>query len=72
MFMTAIPLSSVIGGPVSGWILDQMNGVTGVAGWQWLFVLEGLPSVLVGWPASPVSTTGPPRRAGSSPPSATL
>src|SRR4029450_506907 len=48
MFMTAIPLSSVIGGPISGWILDHLNGVAGVKGWQWLFVLEGLPSVAVG------------------------
>ncbi len=48
MFMTAIPLSSVIGGPISGWILDHMNGAAGVEGWRWLFVLEGLPSVFVG------------------------
>jgi MFS family permease len=48
MFMTAIPLSSVIGGPFSGWILDHMNGMAGLKGWQWLFVLEGLPSVIVG------------------------
>lgn len=48
MFMAAIPLSSAIGGPISGWILDHMNGAAGVAGWRWLFVLEGLPSVVVG------------------------
>src|SRR5437773_2240422 len=48
MFMTAIPLSSVIGGPISGWILDHLNGALGVEGWRWLFVLEGLPSVAVG------------------------
>ena len=48
MFMTAIPLSSVIGGPVSGWILDHLNGAAGIKGWQWLFLLEGLPSVIVG------------------------
>jgi MFS family permease len=48
MFMTAIPLSSVIGGPVSGWILDHLNGAAGLAGWQWLFLLEGLPTVGVG------------------------
>jgi len=48
MFMTAIPLSSVIGGPISGWILDHMDGIAGISGWQWLFVLEGLPSVFVG------------------------
>jgi MFS family permease len=49
MFMTAIPLSSVIGGPVSGWILDQMNGAYGLAGWQWLFLIEGLPSIAIGF-----------------------
>jgi|SRR5215468_2295207 len=48
VFMTAIPLSSVIGGPVSGWILDRLDGALGVPGWRWLFLLEGLPSVAVG------------------------
>jgi MFS family permease len=48
MFMTAIPLSSVIGGPVSGWILDHLNGALGLRAWQWLYLLEGLPSVAVG------------------------
>lgn len=46
-FMTAIPLSGVVGGPLSGWLLGW-NGVAGLAGWQWLFVLEGLPSVVLG------------------------
>jgi MFS transporter, ACS family, tartrate transporter len=46
-FMVAIPVSSVIGGPVSGWLLT-MDGVAGIAGWQWMFVLEGLPVVLIG------------------------
>src|SRR6266581_2534214 len=46
-FMTAIPLSGVVGGPLSGWLLSW-NGVAGLAGWQWLFLLEGLPSVLLG------------------------
>ena len=48
VFMTAIPLSSVIGGPVSGWILDHLNGAYGLAGWQWLFLIEGLPSIAIG------------------------
>lgn len=47
-FMSAIALSGVFGGPVSGWILAQMSGVHGLKGWQWLFLLEGLPSIAVG------------------------
>ena len=46
-FMTAIPMSAVIGGPVSGALLS-LNGRLGLAGWQWLFLLEGLPSVILG------------------------
>jgi D-galactonate transporter len=48
LFMTANPVSGVIGGPLSGWILTTFAGAGGLAGWQWLFVLEALPSVLVG------------------------
>jgi len=47
-FMTAIALSGVIGGPVSGYILKTFNGANGWHGWQWLFLLEGIPSILVG------------------------
>jgi ACS family tartrate transporter-like MFS transporter len=46
-FMVAIPVSTVIGAPVSGAILD-LNGVVGIQGWQWLFILEGIPSMLIG------------------------
>jgi MFS family permease len=46
-FMVAIPISSVIGGPLSGLLL-AMDGWLGLAGWQWLFVVEGLPAVVVG------------------------
>ena len=48
VFMTAITLSGVIGGPFSGWILARFSGTAGLAGWQWLYLLEGLPSVAVG------------------------
>src|ERR1700687_768341 len=48
VFMTAGPLSSVIGGPMSGLVLDTFNGVMGLSGWQWLFIIEGVPSVIVG------------------------
>lgn len=47
-FMLAIGLSNVVGNPVSGWIMDHFNGVNGWHGWQWLFLLEGLPTSLVG------------------------
>ncbi|HEV2494842.1 MAG TPA: MFS transporter [Terriglobia bacterium] len=45
-FMAAIPLSFVIGSPLAGWILGRHW--FGVGGWRWLFVLEGLPAILLG------------------------
>jgi MFS family permease len=47
-YLTAIPLSFVIGGPISGFILDTLDGSLDLTGWQWLFIIEGVPSVLVG------------------------
>ncbi|MBB2918966.1 MFS transporter [Cupriavidus alkaliphilus] len=47
-FMTAIALSGVIGGPLSGWIMQSFDGHNGWSGWQWMFLLEGIPSILVG------------------------
>jgi sugar phosphate permease len=46
-FMTATLAAGVIGGPVSGALLG-LSGIAGLAGWQWLFLLEGLPSVMLG------------------------
>src|SRR3981189_382593 len=48
LFMTAAPVSGVIGSPLSGWIMQNFAGAYGWTGWQWLFLLEGLPSVLLG------------------------
>jgi len=49
MFMSAIPVSGLIGGPLSGWMLGHFSGGQGgLAGWQWLFLLQGLPTVLLG------------------------
>jgi len=48
LFMAAVPLSGVIGGPLSGWIMQTMPGVCGLAGWQWMFLVEALPSILIG------------------------
>ena len=47
-FVSAIAVSGVIGNPISGWIMDTLSGAGGLAGWQWLFLAEGLPSILVG------------------------
>jgi MFS family permease len=49
--MTGIPMSGVIGGPLSGWIMNHMNGAHGIAGWQWLFLLEGIPTAILGFVA---------------------
>ena len=46
-FMTAVPVSGLIGGPLSGALLE-LDGLHGLAGWQWLFLLEGLPAVIMG------------------------
>ena len=45
-FMFAVPVSTVIGSPISGFILD-MEGVGGMHGWQWLFILEAAPALLL-------------------------
>jgi ACS family tartrate transporter-like MFS transporter len=46
VFMAAIPLANIIGGPISTSIL-QMDGVWGLHGWQWMFILEGLPATVL-------------------------
>lgn len=48
LFMTAIAISGIIGGPISGWIMEAMEGWMKLRGWQWLFLLEGAPAVLLG------------------------
>ena len=47
-FVAAIAVSGVVGNPVSGWIMDRLTGAMNLAGWQWLFLSEGIPSVIVG------------------------
>jgi ACS family tartrate transporter-like MFS transporter len=47
-FMLAIPLSTVVGGPLAGLILE-LDGWHGLQGWQWLFLIEGLPAVVLGF-----------------------
>jgi len=47
-FMFALPLSLCLGGPVSGWVLQNMHDVLGYRGWQWMLLIEGLPAVILG------------------------
>ncbi|MGA2813636.1 MAG: MFS transporter [Candidatus Acidiferrum sp.] len=47
-FVAAIAASGVIGNPISGWVMDSLAGAMGLAGWQWLFIVQGIPSVIVG------------------------
>jgi D-galactonate transporter len=46
-FMLGVPISSVIAGPMSSWLL-QLNGLLGLKGWQWMFLVQGLPAVVMG------------------------
>ncbi|EFP68043.1 Inner membrane transport protein RhmT [Ralstonia pickettii] len=48
LFMTGIPIAGVVGGPLSGWILDRFHNVNGMHEWQWLFLLEAIPSLVAG------------------------
>jgi D-galactonate transporter len=48
LFMSAVAVAGIVGGPLSGWIMTAFAGRSGLAGWQWLFLLEGVPSVLIG------------------------
>ena len=48
LFMAAPPIAGIFGGPLSGWIMQRFAGVHGLAGWQWLFVLEAIPAIVVG------------------------
>lgn len=48
LWFIAIPISGMFGGPLSGLIMDRMSGVHGWFGWQWMFVIEAIPTVIVG------------------------
>jgi MFS family permease len=48
LLMAGNPVSGLVGGPVSGYIMHSMQGLWGLAGWQWLFIVEALPSAVLG------------------------
>jgi ACS family tartrate transporter-like MFS transporter len=61
-FMTATSLAGVVGGPLSSYLL-KLDGVGGLAGWQWLFVSEGVPTILLGISVLFVLKDGPSKAA---------
>jgi MFS transporter, ACS family, tartrate transporter len=47
LFMAAVPIATMVGGPISGALLE-LHGFLGLKGWQWLFIIEGVPAILLG------------------------
>jgi sugar phosphate permease len=48
ILLLAVPIAGMLGGPLSGWIMSNLHGSLGLRGWQWLFVIEGLPALVLG------------------------
>ncbi|HZZ10089.1 MAG TPA: MFS transporter [Paraburkholderia sp.] len=48
LVFVAGPLGGIVGGPVSAWLMTRLAGVGGLAGWQWMFLVEGLPCIVLG------------------------
>lgn len=48
ILLSAVAVSGIVGGPMSGWIIGHMNDFFGLRGWQWLFLLEGVPAAIAG------------------------
>jgi MFS transporter, ACS family, tartrate transporter len=58
LFMTALPTASIIGGPLSGWILDHVHAF-GVSSWRWVLILEALPAIAGGLVCYLILPNGP-------------
>jgi MFS family permease len=59
LFLVGIPLSGLIGGAISGAVMEGMDGLLGIRGWRWLFLVDGLPAILLGLAAMFVLTDRP-------------
>ena len=59
LFLVGIPLSGVLGGLISGSVMEGMDGLLGLRGWRWLFLVDGVPAILLGIAAYFVLTDRP-------------
>lgn len=59
LFMTANAVAFIFGGPLSGWITQSTHNWQGLHGWQWLFILEGFPAILLGFVVLSYLPNGP-------------
>ncbi|MBW9107176.1 MFS transporter [Paraburkholderia phenoliruptrix] len=59
IFFAGVAVAGVLGGLVSGWIMRDMGGVLGLFGWQWMFVIEGAPAVILALVAAVYLVDGP-------------
>jgi D-galactonate transporter len=59
LFLLAIPVTGILGSVLSGWIMAVFNNWHGLHGWQWLFILEGIPAVLLGFLSFAVLSDSP-------------
>ncbi|PQV54087.1 MFS transporter [Paraburkholderia sp. BL21I4N1] len=59
IFFAGVAVAGVLGGLVSGWIMRDMGGVLGLFGWQWMFVIEGVPAIVLGLLAAFYLVDGP-------------
>jgi len=59
LFLVGIPLSGLLGGAISGAVMEGMDGLLGIRGWRWLFLVDGLPAILLGLAAMFVLTDKP-------------
>ena len=59
LFLVGIPLSGLVGGAISGAVMEGMDGWSGIRGWRWLFLVDGFPAILLGLAAMFVLTDRP-------------
>ncbi len=59
LFAQALAIAGLVGSPLSGWIMDATDGMADMAGWQWLFILEGLPTVALAFVVMVIMTDRP-------------